>query len=374
MILELEEFLEELSEASEHNGYLYSVKDILTIMICGLLCGLPTVKSIKQWSEVPRNKDFLTRYFGITKIPCVAQIYNILRTVNAPFFEECFINWMKLLIKKNVVGDVKGKTIAFDGKAIRSTGKVPESTSIMHIASAVISDSQLVLGSTKCKENMGEIDAVRYLIGLLDIKDAVVVTDALHCQRETAKIIIEAGAHYVMNVKKNQKNLRESIDLLAYNKKTDSHTTVEKNAGRIETRTAYLTNQIDNLYNKAEWQNVACVGVIKRTFEKGNNPPSEQTHYYISSKDMTAEELLHHARMEWQVEVMHWLLDVHFEEDKTRLWNKKVQQNFNLMRKIVLNLVKEYQKSLLKKTAQSEIMRANLFDVDSLETFVTHFE
>ncbi len=368
MILDLEDLLAELSEASSHNGYLYSVKDILTIMICGLLCGLQTVSSIKQWAEVPRNKEFFTETFGIEQTPCVAQMYNILRTVNASFFEECFTQWMKKLVQ----GKVKNQTISIDGKSIRSTGKLPGSVSIMHIASAVIAESRLVIGSTECDKKTGEIDAVKHLIKLLDVKDAVVVADALHCQTETAEVIVNAKADYLLIVKDNQKNLKESVDLISYNKKTDSFVTVEKNASRIETRTAYVSNKIDNLYNKELWKNVRCVGVIQREFEK-NNETSKQTHYYISSKNMTAEELLHHARMEWQVEVMHWLLDVHFDEDKTRLWDKQVQKSFNLMRKIVLNLVKEYQTTLPKKKALSEIMRANLFDTDNLKGFIAHF-
>ena len=368
MIYELEEMLEELSEASNHNGYLYSVKDILIIMVCGLLCGLQTVSSIKQWATVPRNAKFFNEIYGINKIPCIAQIYNILRTVDASFFEKCFIKWMKELIK----GDIQGKTIALDGKSIRSTGKRFYDKSIMHIASAIISESQLVIGSAECDKSTGEIDAVRHLIKILDIEGAVVVADALHCQTETAEAVIAAKADYLFIVKGNQKNLKESVDLLSYNKRTDTDSTVEINGGRVETRTAYVSNQIDTLYNKEIWQNISCVGVIHREFEK-NGKVTTQNHYYISSKDMTATELLHHARMEWRVEVMHWLLDVHFDEDKTRLLSKKVQKSFNLMRKIVLNLVKEYQTSLPKQQAQSAIMRSNLFDIDNLKSFIAHF-
>ena len=79
------------------------------------------------------------------------------------------------------------------------------------------------------------------------------------------------------------------------------------------------------------------------------------------------------SRMEWRIEIMHWLLDVHFDEDKARLLSKKAQKSLNFTRKIVLNLVKEYQKSLPKEQAQSVIIRANLFDVDNLKSFIAHF-
>ena len=141
MIFELEYMIEELCEVSNHNGYLYSVKDILIIMICGLLCGLQTVSSIKQWATVPRNAKFFNDFYGINQIPCIAQIYNILRTVNASFFEQCFIKWMKELVK----GDIQNKTIAIDGKSIRSTGKRSHDKSIMYIVASKIQFIKIAL-------------------------------------------------------------------------------------------------------------------------------------------------------------------------------------------------------------------------------------
>ena len=96
-------------------------------------------------------------------------------------------------------------------------------------------------------------------------------------------------------------------------------------------------------------------------------------HYYISSKKLTAEELLHHARMEWRIEAMHWLLDVHFLEDKTKSRDMEVQKNLNLMRKVALNLVKNYQASFNKYIPVSKILRKNLFDIDNLSVFIAHF-
>ncbi len=166
--------------------------------------------------------------------------------------------------------------------------------------------------------------------------------------------------------------MRESVELLSYNQVTDTAQSVEKNGGRIETRKAYVTNNIDNLYKKEKWKNILCVGSIYREFEK-NGTKSSQWHYYISSKNMTAEELLHHARMEWRVESMHWLLDVHFSEDKTRVRDLEVQKNLNLLRKIVINLVKQYQASLPKQLPMSRILKRNLFNIQNLLNFVTYF-
>jgi len=189
---------------------------------------------------------------------------------------------------------------------------------------------------------------------------------------ELARAVIENEADYLFVVKENNKNLRKSVEIHSKNRTTDTATTVEKNGGRIETRTAYTCENIELLYNKENWKNIACVGAIYREFEK-NGIISSEWHYYISSKKLSAKELLHHARLEWRVESMHWLLDVHFKEDKTKVRDMEVQKNLNIMRKIVLNFVKQYQASLPKHVAVSKILHRNMLDIDNLSLFLAHF-
>lgn len=368
MINELKKALEEVENFSKHRGYWYRVQDILSIMICGLLCGIQDIESIHEWSKVQRQRDFFKDVFGIEKIPSRAQFYNILRTVNDKFFEKVFIKLMQSIVQ----GKTQGKTIAIDGKAIRSTGKLSHDGSILHIASAIISNCGLIIGSRECEEKIGEIETFRELVDILDIKGSVVVTDALHCQTKSAEAVINAEADYLFVVKDNNKNLKKSIEEHIKMRAVKGETKVEKNGGRIENRTAYLCDNIELLYGKERWKNIACVGAIYREFEK-NEKKSSEWHYYISSAKLNTETLLQHARLEWRVESMHWLLDVHFAEDKTRLRSMKIQKNLNIMRKIVLNLIKEYQTSLPKHVPVSRILRGNLFDIEHLRMFIAHF-
>ena len=113
----------------------------------------------------------------------------------------------------------------------------------------------------------------------------------------------------------------------------------EKTRDRIETRTAYSSIDIDWMHEKSDWANLQCIGAIHTEFETSKGKTSEW-HYYISSRPLTAEQLLKHARLEWSVESMHWLLDVHFAEDYCRIENRNVQQSLNIVRKIALNLIK----------------------------------
>ena len=132
-------------------------------------------------------------------------------------------------------------------------------------------------------------------------------------------------------------------------------TKTEKSHGRIEVRTAFITTDIDWLKQKKEWMSLKCIGAIHSEIATKKGTSSEW-HYYLSSREMSAEQLLHHARMEWSVESMHWLLDVHFEEDWCRIENKDLQQSLNMFRKAAINLIKSFKSRYHSKTAISNIM------------------
>ena len=160
-------------------------------------------------------------------------------------------------------------TISFDGKVIRSTGKMEKYKSPLHIVSAHIAELGLTFGQQTVAEKSNEIPAVRELLGLLDVNGCLVVADALHCQKETAKAIVEKNADYLLSVKDNQETLKEEIadyvqdDSLRKTMETDS--TYEKKSGRIERRDAYVSHEIDWLYAKYEWENLVCIGKAQQT-------------------------------------------------------------------------------------------------------------
>lgn len=187
----------------------------------------------------------------------------------------------------------------------------------------------------------------------------MVVADALNCQKDTAKTIIEQEADYLLCVKDNHPNLKKDMeayiqDDILRNKMKTSYTR-EKNYGRIETRTAYLTDDIDWIEQKDEWKNMCCIGAIHTEFQTKKGTSSEW-HYYICSCMLTAEDLLHHARMEWSVESMHWLLDVHFEEDWCLIEDKTVQQHLNIFRKAAINIINLFKSRTEIKRPISNIM------------------
>ena len=365
---ELQKCMFEVEAASNFKGYWFRISDVLLISVCGLLCGLETVSDIHEWSKARPVRAFLAEQFGMKEVLCRSQIYNILSYVDAEQFEKSFIKWMQYVLG----GGVEGKTVAIDGKTICSTDKLTPGGNALHIASAIVSELGLVIGSHECDTKMGEIAAVRELVALLDVAGAVVVADALHCRKKSAQAVVDAGADYLFVVKDNQPTLRENIELYVQEEKLEKAVTKEKNAGRIETRTAYASTNIDWLEGRESWANLTCIGAIHTQFEKDGHK-SSIWHYYISSAALSAEDLLRHARLEWGVEAMHWLLDVHFDEDKTRVWDMDVQKSLNHLRKVALNLAKQYKQMLGLKIPISGVFRRNLFDPNHLIAFLSCF-
>ena len=356
------EYLDEIETTQEYNGYFCSVKEALLIVIIGSLCGLRNVNQIHQWAVNSRTKEFLRDNFGIANIPCYYWLLSLLKLVKPESLNNCLEKWVYSL-----VGENKNLTLAIDGKTIRSTSKMHKYNKPLHIVSAQISQLGLTFSSETTEDKSNEIPAVRELIIGLKIDGMLITADAMHCQKETAKLIIDKKADYLLNVKDNQGILKSEIESYVQDsdlqKFMDKAETLEKNSGRIEKRVAFTTNKIDWLFGKADWANLCSIGAINRqvTYKKTT---TNEWHYYILSRNLTAKELLVHARCEWSVETMHWLLDVHFGEDFCRVVDRNIQQNLNSIHKIALNTLKLFKTNTKDKRPLSKIMFACLLDID----------
>ena len=355
------EYFEEVEITREYDGYYYSIAESITIVILGSICGLKNISQIHQWAESEKVSEFLKERFEINRIPCYYWLLCLMKMIKPESLNSCFMHWVCSFMPETT----DRMTIALDGKTICSTTKMDNYESPLHIVSAQISELGITLAQRSVDGKSNEIPAVQALLKELNIKGSVIVADALNCQKETADIVDESEADYLLCVKDNHPNLKKDIEdyvqdpLLQKDMKTISKT--EKNRGRIETRTAYVTYDTDWLYQKSEWKKLCCIGAIHTQFETKNGK-SDEWHYYISSRQMTPDELLHHARMEWSVESMHWLLDVHFEEDWCRVEDRNVQQNLNILRKAAINLIKLFKTNTQSKKAISKIMFDCLLD------------
>lgn len=363
----LMDILEGVETTDKYSGYYYSVKEALVIVILGSICGLKNTRQIHQWAKSAAVSEFLKENFGIKRIPCYYWLLSLLDLVSCESLNLCLMRWAESLLPEKR----EELTISLDGKTIRSTQKMSHNKSALHIVSAQVSELGITLASKSVDEKSNEIPAVQDLIKELNIEGCLVTADALNCQRETAKAIIKGKGDYLLDAKANQPTLMNDIaeyfQVRSLWKDVSTKKTKEKNRDRIETRTAYTTADIDWMHQKADWENLACIGAIRIEVEQ-DGKRSEEWHYYLSSRKLTASELLHHARMEWAVETMHWLLDVHYLEDSCRIQALSLQQNLNMLRKFALSIVKQYKSAAASKKALSQIMFDCLLDCRNLLT------
>ncbi len=367
--MELIEYFNKVELTKEYEGYFCSIGDAIGIVIIGMFCGFKSVKQIHQWASHEKIKEELKRIFNINKVPCYYWLLCLIKIIEPKSLNECFTDWTKAVVSESI----KDKTISFDGKTIRSTTKIEKYKNPLHIVSAQIAEYGMTLGQISVDSKSNEIPAVRKLLKMLDITGTLVVADALNCQKETAQIIIDKQANYILSVKDNQARLKEDIEDYVQDKelrnKMNSYTTLEKQSGRIEKRTAYITQEIEWLPNKENWAGLSSIGAIHRetTSKKG---ATNEWHYYIISTELTAEEFLDRCRKEWSVETMHWLLDVHFEEDFCRIADDSIQKNLNILRKTVINSIRNFKNVTKSKAAFSHIMLDCLIDMENIPKII----
>jgi predicted transposase YbfD/YdcC len=304
--LQMVGYFNKVETTEEHQGYIHSVGRALTIVILGSLCKLEDLAEIHQWAKDEKTDKFLSAHFGIYTIPTYPWLLRLLGIIRPESLNKLFIEWTKTLVPKFL----NGLTISFDGKTICSTGKMQEYERPLHILSAYLVEQGLTLGQQTVAKKSNKIPAMRELIKLIDIRGCMVVADALHCQAETAKEIVDAGGDYLLNVKGNQETLELDIkDYVtddALRQKMDSAHTIEKNGGRIEYRQAFVTDDVLWMGERIQgWKGLVSIGAINRRFTMGEKT-TDEWHFYISSRKLTAENLLKYARNEWGVEAMHW--------------------------------------------------------------------
>jgi len=332
----------------------HSLVSILKLVMVALLCGIDEMDKIADYGK--SKKEFLAQEFDIQETPSKSTLTRVFAMINPHWLGLCSVGILKTLIRD------KHKQIMLDGKAIRSTDAIRTIEKMMTIVTAY-TDTGISLGQVTVDDKSNEIPAVRELIDMLDIKDAVLTMDAMHCQKDTMKKIIDNGGDYVVQLKRNQGNFYEDVYAMfddAYMDAADkdceyeTHKTVDKGHGRIEKRTCYVLNDTPYFTDYlADWKGLKKIFAVKRVTLTGEKK-SEEISCYLSSKNATAEKLLSYTRNHWQIEAMHHILDVTFDEDRCKLLSKKAHENLNILRKMGISIHKNYLKSK-KQTVKSSM-------------------
>jgi predicted transposase YbfD/YdcC len=335
--------------------------DILKLVMLAVLCGMDELDKIVDYGK--NKQEFLRKEFEINAIPSKSTLTRIFSMLNPKWLGLSTVCILKMLIKE------KHTQIMLDGKAIKSTDAIKTIEKMMNIVTAY-TDTGISLGQMTVDNKSNEIPAVRDLIEMLDVEGMIVTADAMHCQKETAEKIIENKGDYVLQLKANQGSFYEDVYAMFdddYMNEADkdceyeTFITLEKSHGRIEKRTCYVLNELEFFTDYlAEWKGLKKIFAVKREVEKDGKKSTEIS-CYLSSKNTSAEKLLSYTRKHWQIESMHHILDVSYDEDKCKVLSQRAQENFNIFRKAGISIHKNYLKGK-KKTVKSNMFNCLLND------------
>lgn len=323
----------------------YKLDELLLVAICAVLGGAQGWTSVAEWGVL--KLDWLRQYLPFTNGVASHDTFGrVFRLLSAHQFEACFLRWMR-----DICPNLEGQHLAIDGKCVRGShdgGKGP-----IHLVSAWATQMGMALGQVRTAEKSNEITAIPELLDALNIKGAIITIDAMGCQHTIAKKISEGGADYLLGVKDNQPGLAESIrqwfdaaDAGTLDRPFWQHTQTEKDHGRIETRRCVVTNDVDWLQEQEQnWTGLQSLIMVESTREtigrNGTGESSTERRYYISSLPANAVSLGKTVRAHWGIEnSMHWVLDVAFREDDCRIRCDEAAQNFAILRRVALNLLK----------------------------------
>ena len=323
----------------------HKLLDIIVITICAVICGADNWVAVQSFGDA--KYKWLTGFLELPKgIPSHDTFRRVFSALDATKFEECFINWIRSAIEVT-----QGQVIAVDGKQLRRSYDTHNNKAAIHLVSAWACHQGVALGQIKVADKSNEIPAMPQLLELLDVSGCIVTIDAMGCQTDIAQTIVDSDADYVLALKANQGQLSEDVRLLfdgvstgeIRDVKVDSTQTVDGNHGRIETRTAYAIADpgvISTLRTSENFVNLNSV--VKVTAEREvNQQVTTETRYYISSLPGDAAQLLEATRHHWRIEnSCHWVLDVAFREDASRIRKDNSGENFAIVRRIALNLLK----------------------------------
>jgi predicted transposase YbfD/YdcC len=328
---------EDLNDPRSGNAALHDFHTLLIIALCTVLCGGQGAVDMALFAQA--KEPFLREFLDLKNGPPSHDTFSrLFRLLDPDRFRAAFQRFMTAF-SENCQG-----VIAIDGKVLRRSFDRGSGKSALHMVSAWGCEQRMVLAQIATDAKSNEITAVPKLLKLLSLKDTIVTVDALNCQRAIASQIVEQGGDYALALKANQATLHADVSLYLDDparEAGDTDTTVDADNGRIETRTATVTTNIDWLQHHHKWPGLVCIGKITRTRETAVKTEVE-TAYYLLSKVMTAERFNAVVRSHWAIENrLHWRLDVIMNEDQDRNRMDNSPYNLAILRHMALNVMQK---------------------------------
>lgn len=350
--ISLFEHFQNLQDPRVNRTKRHDLLDVMIISVCTLLCGGETYNDMEDFGKAKEDwfKTFLKLPNGI---PSHDTFNRVFAALDPNKFLDCFLEWtqaMREVVDKEIV--------ALDGKALRSA--LNKDDQLKYVVSAWAESNNMVLGQIKVADKSNEITAIPKLLRVLELSGCIVTIDAMGCQKKIAKEVIEADADYVFSLKGNQETVHREVqsfmdaciddskaNQLPRNEKLklDQHfrhcETVDGDHGRIEIRRYYQSDDLAWFEDLDKWEGLRSVGVVESVREIGDEVTTERR-YFLSSLPLDVETMARAIRGHWGIEnKLHWVLDVCFREDYSRVRSGHAAENLASLRRLALNLLKK---------------------------------
>ena len=314
-----------------------------------ILAGANGPTAIVRWASA--KTAFLCQELPLPHgVPCKDVFRNVLSLLKPKVFHACFTTWLdSLKLKAMEKHHIDRPILSIDGKTLRRSHDKANGLGALHSVSVWASELGLSLGQTGCEEKSNEITAIPQLLQLVDIAGSVVTIDAMGCQKAIAKLIVEGEADYVLALKGNQGKLHDAVtEHIIEQMENDyagidaqHYTITEKVHGREETRIYTHLPVPEGLPMLDEWEGLKSVGVATRLYRKDGQECAD-VRYFISSLAVGVELFARAVRQHWGIENgCHWVLDVAFREDLSRVREGNAATTFAIVRRMALAMLKK---------------------------------
>jgi len=345
-LVSFESCFEIVSDPRVQGRSYHPLNSVLFLVVAAVISGADGPAEIEDFGKERQDwlEQFIELPYGIPSHDTLGRILSIIKPAE---FQKALLAWLSEL-RRTPDGD-SPIVVPIDGKTARGSYTDAEKSNAIHIVSAWASDYGITLGQVAVDSKSNEITAVPQLLDMLDLKGTIVTLDAMGCQKAIAKKVIEGGGDFTSAVKDNHPKLAAAVEqafLEAYEAGLlesgfRSKTVREKGHGRKEMRSYCVASVPESMkaLTKA-WPGIQSIGQAINVTTNGEQETSE-TRYYISSRAPKVGEFSQSVRKHWGIESMHWILDVIFGEDASRIRTGHAVENMSFTKKFVISLLKQ---------------------------------